>query len=94
MFSTSIAMISSARSSIASAIFSNARWRVEGVESRQCAKASSAALNAASTSAAFDLGAVAKAVPVAGLIRVVDSPDFDSTDFPLMKLLSFFMGRA
>jgi hypothetical protein len=55
-----MAITSSARDSIASAIFSNARWRCEGVESRQSTNASLAALNAASISAAFDLGAVAK----------------------------------
>jgi hypothetical protein len=45
-------------------------------------------------SAAFDLGAVAKGCPVAGLTRVVVSPEVDSTDFPLMKLLSFFMFQS
>jgi len=87
VFSHSIAITSSARSSIASAIFSRARWRCEGVESRQSTNASLAALNAASISAAFELGAVAKGWPVAGFTRVVVSPDFDSTDLPLMKLL-------
>ena len=48
----------------------------------------------AATDLGKDFGAVAKGAPVAGLIRVVDSPDFDSTDLPLIKLLSFFMGRA
>ena len=76
---------------MASAIFSNARWRCEGVESRHSGKASLAALYAASISAAFELGAVAKGCPVAGFTRVVVSPDVDSTDLPLTKLLSFFM---
>jgi hypothetical protein len=48
-------------------------------------------LYAASISAAFDLGAVAKGCPVAGFTRVVVSPDVESTDLPLTKLLSFFM---
>jgi hypothetical protein len=51
-------------------------------------------LNAESISAAFDLGAVAKGWPVAGFTRVVVSPDCDSTDLPLMKLLSFFMCQS
>ena len=42
-------------------------------------------------SAAFELGAVAKGWPVAGFTRVVVSPDVESTDLPLTKLLSFFM---
>jgi hypothetical protein len=51
-------------------------------------------LNAASISVALDLGAVAKGCPVAGFTRVVVSPEVDSTDFPLMKLLSFFMFQS
>ena len=76
VFSTSMAITSSARSSMASAIFNSARWRCDGVESRQSTKASLAALNAESISAAFDLGAVANGWPVAGLIKVVVSPVF------------------
>ena len=80
--------------SMASAIFKSARWRCDGVESRQSTNASLAALKAASISAAFDLGAVAKGCPVAGLIKVVVSPEVESTDLPLMKLLSFFMFQS
>ena len=75
---------------MASAILSSARWRSEGVESRHPGKASLAAFIALSISAAFDLGAVAKATPVDGLISVVVSPDAPSTDLPLMKFCSFF----
>jgi hypothetical protein len=42
----------------------------------------------------FDLGAVAKGCPDAGLIKVVVSPEVESTDLPLMKLLSFFMFQS
>jgi hypothetical protein len=48
-------------------------------------------LNAASISAAFEFGAVAKGCPVAGFTRVVVSPEVESTDLPFIKLLSFFM---
>ena len=54
VFSDSIATISSARVSRASAILSIALWRSAGVVSRQIAKASEAALNALSTSTASD----------------------------------------
>ncbi|CAB4785730.1 unannotated protein [freshwater metagenome] len=60
-FSDSMAIISSARDSIASAIFKRARWRSEGVASRHCVKAFAAAVIALLTSAAFEFGAVAKA---------------------------------
>ena len=79
---------------MASAIFSSAFWRSEGVESRQSVKALLAAFIALSISAALDFGAVAKGWAVAGLIRVVTSPDVLSTDFPLMKFCSFFTSYA
>ena len=85
---------SSALDSMASAILSKAFWRSEGVESRQSTKAALAAFIALSISAAFDFGAVAKGWAVAGLIRVVTSPDALSTDFPLMKFCSFFTSYA
>ena len=66
-----MAIISSARDSMASAIFKSARWRSDGVESRHSGKALAAADIALSTSAALEFGAVAKAWPVAGLISVV-----------------------
>ena len=75
---------------MASAIFSSARWRSDGVESRQPGKASLAAFIALSISAALDLGAVANASPVEGLMSVVVSPDAPSTDCPLMKFCNFF----
>ena len=75
---------------MASAIFNNARWRSDGVESRQIGKASLAAFIALSISAAFELGAVANACPVEGFMSVVVSPDALSTTFPLMKFCNFF----
>ena len=84
-------MISSARDSMASAILSSARWRSDGVESRHSVNALAAADIALSTSAAFELGAVANAWPVAGLINVVVSPDDESTNFPFTKFCNFFI---
>ena len=84
-------MISDWRSSIASAIFKSARWRCDGVESRHPGNALLAALNAASTSAVLDCGAVAKASPVDGFISVVVSPDLLSTEWPLIKFVNFSM---
>ena len=86
-----MAMISSARDSIASAILRSARWRSEGVESRHSVKALAAADIALSTSATFEFGAVANACPVAGLISVVVSPDDESTSLPLTKFCNFFI---
>ena len=74
-----------------SAILSKARWRSDGVESRQSTNASEAALRALSTSAAFELGAVANSLPVEGLMREVVSPDDESTSFPFTKFCSFFI---
>ena len=54
VFSDSIATISSARDSRASAIFKSARWRSAGVVSFHSWKALSAALHARSTSSALD----------------------------------------
>ncbi|CAB4728483.1 unannotated protein [freshwater metagenome] len=65
---------------MASAIFNSARWRCDGVESLQPGNALLAALKAASTSAALECGAVAKASPVDGFISVVVSPDVLSTE--------------
>ena len=79
---------------MASAIFNSAFWRSDGVESRQSVNAPLAAFIALSISAALDFGAVAKGWAVAGLIRVVTSPDALSTDFPLMKFCSFFTSYA
>ncbi len=59
VFSHSAAMRSSARSSNASAIFSRAFWRSDGVVSRQAGKAAAAASMAASTSACPESGEVA-----------------------------------
>ena len=61
------------------------------MESRQPGNASLAALKAASTSAAFDLGARAYSLPVDGLISGELSPDVESTALPLMKLVNFSM---
>ena len=91
MFSTSIAISSSLLASSASAILFNARWRSAGVVSRHSTNALLAALNALSTSAAPETGAVAYAVPVAGLIISLVAPDFAGRDFPSIKLFSFFM---
>ena len=84
-------MISSARDSIASAIFNRARWRSDGVESRHSVNALAAAVIALSTSAALEFGAVAKAWPVAGLIRVVVAPEVESTNLPFTKFCNFFI---
>ena len=75
---------------MASAIFKSARWRSEGVESRQIGNAALAAFMARSISAALELGAEANASPVVGLISVVVSPDALSTNFPLTKFCNFF----
>ena len=85
VFSHSAAMISSARSSIASANFSSARCRSEGVVSRQVSKAEAAAAYAASTSACTDTGADPKTWPVVGSIRSARRPSAASTDLPSMK---------
>ncbi len=60
VFSLSTRTNSSARASMASAIRSIARWRSDGVESRQVSKARAAAAKAASTSSCPLSGAVAK----------------------------------
>jgi hypothetical protein len=86
-----MAMISSARDSIASAIFNKAFCRCDGVESRHPGNASLAALKAESTSAALDLGARAYSLPVEGFISGELSPDVESTELPLMKLVNFSM---
>ena len=91
VFSLSIAIISSARDSNASAIFRRAFWRSAGVESRQDSKAIEAALMAWSTSAAFDIGAVAYGFPVTGLMSSLTLPDLLSKATPLTKFLSCFM---
>ncbi len=57
VFSDSASTISCARSSIASAMRSSARWRSLGVLSRQPSKAAAAADMAASTSAGPETGA-------------------------------------
>ena len=93
MFSTSIAINSSLLASSASAILFSARWRSEGVVSRHSTNALLAALNALSTSAAPETGAVAYALPVAGLMISLVAPDFAGRDFPSIKLFSFFILR-
>ena len=69
MFWLSAATNSSARASIASANFSSARCRSDGVVSRHVSNAVDAADIAASTSAAPETGAVANTSPVVGSIR-------------------------
>ena len=71
----SIATISSARDSSASAIFSNARWRSLGVESRHPTNASVADFIARSISALLETGALAYASPVEGFIRSLVLPE-------------------
>ena len=58
--------------------------------SRQPGKAAAAALSAASTSASFEFGAVAKTFPVAGFTNSVVLPDLESTNFPFTKFFSTF----
>jgi len=55
-----------ARDSIASAIFSSAAWRSDGVVWPHSSNARSADVKAASTSASRDSAAVAKTSPVLG----------------------------
>ena len=69
VFSDSARTISSARSSMASAILSMAICRSEGVVSRHVSKALSAASNARSISSCSEIGAWAKVWPVAGFTR-------------------------
>ena len=76
---------------MASAIFNKARWRSDGVESRHPVKAFAAAVIALSTSAALEFGAVAKACPVAGFMRVVVAPEVESTNLPFTKFCNFFI---
>ena len=89
-FSDSIATSFSAFASSASAILSKAFWRVDGVASRHPGNAAAAAFSAASTSASFEFGAVAKTFPVAGFTNSVVLPDLESTDFPFIKFCSAF----
>lgn len=84
VFSDSAATSSSARASKASAIFSSAFWRSEGVVSRQPGKAAAAAAMAASTSAWPESGAVAYTSPVAGLTTSVVRPSAASLNSPPM----------
>jgi hypothetical protein len=82
---TSSVVNSSARSSIASAIFSSASERSPGVVFAQPSNAARAAATALSTSAAVDSGACAIASPVAGLMTSSVWPSAGSTHSPPMK---------
>ncbi|MEY3482882.1 MAG: hypothetical protein RLZ40_925 [Actinomycetota bacterium] len=90
-FSTSIAMNSSLRASMASAMRKSASERSDGVESFHVSKPRSAAFIAASTSACLLFGDVAYTLPVAGLMMSRVSPLAASTCLPSMKLRNFFM---
>ena len=92
VFSTSTAISSSARDSMASAMRNRARERWDGVVSRHPGKASAAAVIAASTSADPESGAVAYFSPVTGLTTSSVCPSAASTDLPLTKLENAFMG--
>ena len=92
VFSTSAAISSSARASMASAMRNRASERCDGVVSRQPGKASAAAAIAASTSAWPDSGAVAYFSPVTGLMTSSVCPSVASTGLPLTKLENAFMG--
>src|SRR5512134_1842636 len=80
--------ISSARSSIASAIFSSRFERSPGVAVDHPSKAPLAALTAASTSRLPDSGALAIVSPVAGSITASRSPSTGGTNLPPIMLLS------
>ena len=75
--------INSLFASNASAIFKSIVWHSDGVVCLKDSKAFAAALMAASTSAAFDLGAVAKGAPVAGFTSTVVSVEALPTAAPL-----------
>src|SRR5262245_60338544 len=79
---------SAALASTASAIRSSARWRSDGVLSRQASNPASAADIAASTSELPETGVAAKTSPVDGSIRSAYPPSAGSTYSPLMKLRS------
>ncbi len=85
VFWHSAAMMSSARSSIASANLSSARWRSDGVLSRHDSNALAAAEYAASTSCSPDRGDVPNTSPVVGSTRSSCRPSLASTLAPLMK---------
>ena len=87
VFCDSTATSSSARSSIASAIRSSARWRSLGVESRHVSNAVAADWNAASMSAWPDTGALANTSPVVGSTSSAVRPSAAATRAPLMKLV-------
>src|ERR1035437_2491004 len=79
---------SSALAWTASAIRSRARLRSPGVASRQPSNASAAEENAASTSVSPEIGAVAKASPVLGLISSARLSNAVSVHWPPIKLRS------
>ncbi len=74
VFWHSAAMTSSARSSIASANFSSARCRSDGVLSRHDSNALLAAAYAASTSSWADSGAVPNTSPEVGIDQIEATP--------------------
>src|SRR4051812_47062816 len=91
VFSTSTAIISSARDSSASAMRNSASERSLGVVSRQTSKAEAAARIAASMSPAEDSGAVPYTAPVTGLTTSVVRPSAASTCSPSTKLWNALM---
>jgi hypothetical protein len=87
VFCVSTSTSSSARSSIASAIRSSARWRSLGVVCDQLSNARAESWNAASMSASRDSGAVANTSPVLGSTRSVVWPSAAATRSPWMKFV-------
>ena len=94
VFSHSAATISSPRASMASAMRSSARCRTDGVTSRHSSKARAAADIARSTSAASEIGAVAKTSPVLGSTSSLLRPAAVSTYSPSTKLRKRATGRS
>src|SRR5262249_52559898 len=80
-------VISSARSSNASASFSNSCWRSDGVVYCQVSNALRAAFTARSTSSSVDSGECAITSPVAGLNTSSALPSAGSTNSPPIMFL-------
>jgi hypothetical protein len=74
VFSLSTVTSSSARASIASAIFSSASWRSDGVVCPQLSNARAAAWHAASISCSEDTDALANTSSVTGSTRSMSRP--------------------
>ncbi len=94
VFCDSIATSSSARSSIASAIRSSARWRSDGVVSRHSSNARALSDSAASMSASRDSAAVAYTSPVLGSTSSLVCPSAAAARAPWMKFVNSVIVRS